>query len=97
VSAAQPFTAQTFEPSGPCHARDIQNREWAPARSPVSEQDRTWRQPRWWRPRKANVMSSGSKWPEDRRVTVRDLQAATDCGERWSMLTSYDVLTDGIS
>jgi 3-methyl-2-oxobutanoate hydroxymethyltransferase len=41
-------------------------------------------------------MSSGSAWPDDRRVTVRDLQAATDRGERWSMLTSYDVLTAGI-
>ena len=28
-----------------------------------------------------------------RRVTVRDLQAATDRGERWPMLTSYDCLT----
>jgi 3-methyl-2-oxobutanoate hydroxymethyltransferase len=26
-------------------------------------------------------------------VTVRDLQAATDRGERWPMLTSYDMLT----
>jgi ketopantoate hydroxymethyltransferase len=32
-------------------------------------------------------------WPADRRVTVHDLQAATDRGERWSMLTSYDALT----
>lgn len=29
----------------------------------------------------------------NRRVTVRDLQAATDRGERWPMLTSYDMLT----
>ena len=35
-------------------------------------------------------------WPEDRRITVKDLQAATDRGERWCMLTSYDVLTAGI-
>ncbi len=31
-----------------------------------------------------------------RRVTVRDLQAAKDRGERWAMLTSYDMLTAGI-
>jgi 3-methyl-2-oxobutanoate hydroxymethyltransferase len=41
-------------------------------------------------------MSSGSAWPDDRRNTITDLQAATDRGERWSMLTSYDVLTAGI-
>jgi 3-methyl-2-oxobutanoate hydroxymethyltransferase len=41
-------------------------------------------------------MSSASPWPDDRRVTVTDLQASTDRGERWSMLTSYDVLTAGI-
>jgi 3-methyl-2-oxobutanoate hydroxymethyltransferase len=35
-------------------------------------------------------------WPEHRRITIRDLQAATDRGERWSMLTSYDTLTAGI-
>jgi 3-methyl-2-oxobutanoate hydroxymethyltransferase len=35
-------------------------------------------------------------WPRDRRVTVRDLQAATDRGERWAMLTSYDALTAGV-
>ncbi len=28
-----------------------------------------------------------------RRVTVRDLQLAKDRGERWAMLTSYDMLT----
>ncbi len=28
-----------------------------------------------------------------RRVTTRDLQAAKDRGERWAMLTSYDMLT----
>ncbi len=32
----------------------------------------------------------------DRRITIADLQAATDRGERWSMLTSYDTLTAGI-
>ena len=37
-----------------------------------------------------------SPWPADRRITIRDLQAATDRGERWSMLTSYDTLTAGI-
>lgn len=31
-----------------------------------------------------------------RRVTVRDLQAAKDRGERWAMLTSYDMLTAAI-
>ena len=31
-----------------------------------------------------------------RRVTVRDLQAAKERGERWAMLTSYDVLTAGV-
>ena len=41
-------------------------------------------------------MSSASPWPEDRRITITDLQAATDRGDRWSMLTSYDVLTAGI-
>jgi 3-methyl-2-oxobutanoate hydroxymethyltransferase len=35
-------------------------------------------------------------WPLDRRITVRDLQAATDRGERWAMLTSYDALTAGV-
>jgi 3-methyl-2-oxobutanoate hydroxymethyltransferase len=30
------------------------------------------------------------------RTTVHDLQAATDRGERWSMLTSYDTLTAGV-
>jgi 3-methyl-2-oxobutanoate hydroxymethyltransferase len=41
-------------------------------------------------------MSGETAWPADRRVTVRDLQAATDRGERWSMLTSYDTLTAGV-
>jgi len=31
-----------------------------------------------------------------RRVHTRDLQAAKDRGERWAMLTSYDMLTAGI-
>jgi 3-methyl-2-oxobutanoate hydroxymethyltransferase len=39
---------------------------------------------------------STDTWPGDRRISVTDLQAATDRGERWSMLTSYDVLTAGI-
>ena len=41
-------------------------------------------------------MSTATAWPEDRRITIRDLQAATDRGERWSMLTSYDTLTAGV-
>jgi 3-methyl-2-oxobutanoate hydroxymethyltransferase len=41
-------------------------------------------------------MSSTTAWPDDRRISISDLQAATDRGERWSMLTSYDVLTAGI-
>lgn len=41
-------------------------------------------------------MSSTSDWPVDRRITVTDLQAATDRGERWSMLTSYDALTAAV-
>jgi 3-methyl-2-oxobutanoate hydroxymethyltransferase len=35
-------------------------------------------------------------WPAGRRITIADLQAATDRGERWSMLTSYDTLTAGV-
>ena len=31
-----------------------------------------------------------------RRVSVRDLQSAKDRGERWAMLTSYDMLTAAI-
>jgi 3-methyl-2-oxobutanoate hydroxymethyltransferase len=38
-------------------------------------------------------MPSVNTWPDDRRITIHDLQAATDLGERWSMLTSYDALT----
>ena len=41
-------------------------------------------------------MSAETAWPADRRITIRDLQAAADRGERWSMLTSYDTLTAGI-
>jgi 3-methyl-2-oxobutanoate hydroxymethyltransferase len=41
-------------------------------------------------------MSEVTAWPADRRITIRDLQAATDRGERWPMLTSYDTLTAGI-
>jgi len=41
-------------------------------------------------------MSSMSDWPVDRRISVTDLQAATDRGERWSMLTSYDALTAAV-
>jgi 3-methyl-2-oxobutanoate hydroxymethyltransferase len=41
-------------------------------------------------------MSDVMVWPTDRRITVRDLQAATDRRERWSMLTSYDALTAGV-
>jgi 3-methyl-2-oxobutanoate hydroxymethyltransferase len=41
-------------------------------------------------------MSSATAWPQDRRITIHDLQAATDRGERWSMLTSYDTLTAGV-
>src|SRR3954464_2853275 len=29
----------------------------------------------------------------NRRITVRDLQAAKERAERWAMLTSYDMLT----
>src|SRR5262245_7232619 len=34
-----------------------------------------------------------AQWPQDRRITIGDLQAATDRGERWTMLTAYDALT----
>jgi 3-methyl-2-oxobutanoate hydroxymethyltransferase len=37
-----------------------------------------------------------SLWPNDRRITTADLQAATDRGDKWTMLTSYDALTAGI-
>jgi len=32
----------------------------------------------------------------NRRFTMRDLQAATNRGERWAMITAYDALTAGI-
>ncbi|MGO9078067.1 MAG: 3-methyl-2-oxobutanoate hydroxymethyltransferase [Streptosporangiaceae bacterium] len=41
-------------------------------------------------------MTDVMAWPAARRITVRDLQAATDRHERWSMLTSYDALTAGV-
>jgi 3-methyl-2-oxobutanoate hydroxymethyltransferase len=41
-------------------------------------------------------MSEATAWPASRRITISDLRAATDRGERWSMLTSYDTLTAGI-
>jgi 3-methyl-2-oxobutanoate hydroxymethyltransferase len=46
--------------------------------------------------REDEAVNSVTAWPADRRVTIRDLQAATDRGERWSMLTSYDTITAGI-
>jgi 3-methyl-2-oxobutanoate hydroxymethyltransferase len=45
---------------------------------------------------KEHTMTEASPWPTDRRITIADLQAATDLGERWSMLTSYDTLTAGV-
>jgi 3-methyl-2-oxobutanoate hydroxymethyltransferase len=44
----------------------------------------------------SSVNAGPNTWPDDRRITIHDLQAATDRGERWSMLTSYDALTAGI-
>ena len=41
-------------------------------------------------------MPEPAAWPADRRITITDLQAATDRGERWSMLTSYDTVTAGV-
>jgi 3-methyl-2-oxobutanoate hydroxymethyltransferase len=41
-------------------------------------------------------MPDTTQWPVGRRITIRDLQAATDRGERWSMLTSYDTLTAAV-
>ncbi len=37
-----------------------------------------------------------SPWPQDRRITVRDLREATHRGDRWTLLTCYDTLTAGI-
>src|SRR5712692_8381678 len=45
---------------------------------------------------KGTAMSTTTAWPADRRITIRDLRATTDRGERWSMLTSYDTLTAGV-
>jgi 3-methyl-2-oxobutanoate hydroxymethyltransferase len=59
-------------------------------------QDRQWRQPVRGGDQRGLVMSDVTAWPADRRITIADLQAATDRGERWSMLTSYDTLTAGI-
>ncbi len=39
---------------------------------------------------------SGAAWPASRRITIHDLQAATDRGEHWPMLTCYDTLTAGV-
>ena len=41
-------------------------------------------------------MSDVTAWPTQRRITIRDLQAATDLGDRWPMLTCYDTLTAGV-
>src|SRR4029079_16382334 len=41
-------------------------------------------------------MPEPAAWPADRRITITDLQAATERGERWSMLTSYALLTAGV-
>ena len=41
-------------------------------------------------------MSGVTAWPTQRRITIRDLQAATDLGDRWPMLTCYDTLTAGV-
>src|SRR5260370_41701606 len=59
-------------------------------------EDRRWRQPDGGGDQKGTAMSTATAWPDDRRITIRDLQAATDRGERWSMLTSYDTLTAGV-
>jgi len=42
-----------------------------------------------------DLMSAASLYgaSPDRRITLRDLQRATDDGRRWSMLTAYDALT----
>jgi len=42
------------------------------------------------------ILMSTATWPDDRRITIRDLQEATDRGERWSMLTSYDAITAAV-
>lgn len=42
------------------------------------------------------MTGTASPWPQDRRITVRDLREATDRGDRWTLLTSYDTLTAGV-
>jgi 3-methyl-2-oxobutanoate hydroxymethyltransferase len=41
-------------------------------------------------------MTETTGWPADRRITISDLRAATDRGEPWAMLTSYDTLTAAV-
>lgn len=41
-------------------------------------------------------MPEAMAWPTGGRITIRDLQAATDRHDRWPMLTCYDALTAGI-
>src|SRR5260221_6843147 len=55
-----------------------------------------WRQPAVVATREDEAMSTATAWPADRRITIRDLQAATDRGERWAIPPSYDTLTAGI-
>jgi 3-methyl-2-oxobutanoate hydroxymethyltransferase len=46
---------------------------------------------------KENVMTSSLYGDAvGRRITLRDLQLATDRGERWPMITAYDAMTAGI-
>src|SRR5260221_7799506 len=59
-------------------------------------EDRRWPHPEGGGDQRGPAMSDVTAWPADRRITIRDLQAATDGGERWSMLPSYDTLTAGI-
>ena len=42
------------------------------------------------------MTGTASPWPQDRRITVRDLREATRRGDRWTLLTCYDTLTAGI-
>ena len=42
------------------------------------------------------MTGTASPWPQDRRITVRDLREATHRGDRWTLLTCYDTLTAGI-
>src|ERR1700722_8939161 len=46
------------------------------------------------RPVRGGTMGFG--WPTDHRITITDLQEATDGGEKWTLLTSYDALTAGV-